>query len=289
MISNYYYSTKFNFDPHFMYFFNFTMGGEFGTDVKVLVAGTYKFEIDLSTKKLTVYCDGEQLEEDRTPTIYIRGSIGGVDRWNNLGVDTLFAKSKVDNDTIATITIQLSVGDVFKIADASWGNEYAYSYFKEGTECFKEGTENGNIEVLKDGLYEISVNLSTNKVTVKKDGEEIFKDAVGGNGSTATGSYALIIIHADGTQTQVNLQPWENFNEYSQHFGDNVQLQAGDVVKLYDVVNNADWVEKNLDPYGEYQKFEVTDAGFRCKEAGTYDFYVKFKWEDNLVYIGPAN
>lgn len=287
LISNYYYSTKFDFNPHFMYLTNFTSGGEFGTDAKVLVAGNYKFEVNLETKALTVYCENEVLVEDRN-MLYIRGTM------NNWDSSMALSKRKDGSDTIAYVVIDLKVGDIFKIADAGWEVQYQYGYFTTGTENFKEGAENGNIEVLQAGSYEIMVNLNKNTVTVKFNGNEIISNATssntGGNGGgTATGSYALIITHADGTQTQFNLQPWENFGEHSQHFGDNVTLKEGDVISLYDVANDAHWVEKVLDPYGEHAKFTVTDQGIRCNQAGTYDFYVKFKWEDNMIYIGPAN
>lgn len=282
LISNYYYSTKFDFNPHFMYLTNFTSGGAYGTDVKVLTAGEYKFEINLITKALIVYCNNEVLVEDRE-VLYLRGSM------NDWGTSDVLVKK----NGVASIEIQLAAGDEFKIADAGWtdASQIGYGYFTNASQ-FEQGTDNGNVKVKEAGTYKFEVNLNQNTLTVKKDGVEIISNATsssGGNGSTATGSYALIITHADGTTTQVSLQPWENFGEYSQHFGDNVELQAGDVIKLLDVANNADWVEKNLDPFGEYAKFTPTEEGLRCNQAGTYDFYIKFKWEDNMIYVGPAN
>ena len=103
-------------------------------------------------------------------------------------------------------------------------------------------------------------------------------------------NYGLVITHTDGTRTIVPLQPWEEFDGYSQHKGDDVKVEVGDVITLIDFYNgNAEWAEDTLDPYGEYQKFSSSAAGITCNQAGTYDFYVKFKFQQDQIYIGPYN
>lgn len=68
-----------------------------------------------------------------------------------------------------------------------------------------------------------------------------------------------------------------------------VQLAQGDKVQLYDFANGASWMCA-IDPYGEYQKFTggKTQGYLTCNTAGSYDFYIKLKYEDDMLYIGPA-
>ena len=103
-------------------------------------------------------------------------------------------------------------------------------------------------------------------------------------------NYGLIITHKDGTKTIIKLKPVDEFEGFSQHFGDNVVLQVGDVITLVDFYNgNAEWAEDNLSRYGQYANFSSGSNGVTCNVAGTYDFYVKFKWEADEIYIGNEN
>ncbi len=69
-----------------------------------------------------------------------------------------------------------------------------------------------------------------------------------------------------------------------------VELAAGDKIKLINQSCGDTWMI-DIDPYGEYQKFDGgKDAGqLTCTTAGTYDFYIKLKANDDLVYIGPGD
>ena len=68
-----------------------------------------------------------------------------------------------------------------------------------------------------------------------------------------------------------------------------VELAVGDKVKLINQSCDATWMV-DLDPYGEYQSFEGgKSAGqLTCKKAGKYDFYIKLKENDDLVYVGAG-
>ena len=68
-----------------------------------------------------------------------------------------------------------------------------------------------------------------------------------------------------------------------------VELAVGDKVKLINQSCDATWMV-DIDPYGEYQSFEGGKAAgqLTCKKAGQYDFYIKLKENDDLVYIGKA-
>ena len=68
-----------------------------------------------------------------------------------------------------------------------------------------------------------------------------------------------------------------------------VALKQGDKVQLYDFGSGASWMCA-IDPYGEYQKFTggKTQGYLTCNTAGSYDFYIKLKYEDDMLYIGPG-
>ena len=66
-----------------------------------------------------------------------------------------------------------------------------------------------------------------------------------------------------------------------------VTLNQGDKVQLYNFDTKDKWMCA-IDPYGEHQKFTKNTDHLICNEAGSYDFYIKMKWEDDLLYIGPG-
>lgn len=66
-----------------------------------------------------------------------------------------------------------------------------------------------------------------------------------------------------------------------------VELKQGDKVQLYDFENGASWMCA-IDPYGEYQKFTKSTNYLTCQSAGYYDFYIKLKYQDDMLYIGPG-
>lgn len=65
-----------------------------------------------------------------------------------------------------------------------------------------------------------------------------------------------------------------------------VELNAGDELQLVNTSCDATWMI-DLDPYGEYQNFEGGKAANKltCKVAGSYDFYIKLKENDDLIYV----
>ena len=102
-----------------------------------------------------------------------------------------------------------------------------------------------------------------------------------------TSGYALLVTPYDGgPDYYFVLQPWEKFDDFDQHFGDNIIFNEGDVFQLYDGTNSTPWVEDTLSQYGQYLNFEVTASGIKCNVSGIYDVYVKFKYGQDEVYIG---
>jgi len=97
--------------------------------------------------------------------------------------------------------------------------------------------------------------------------------------------YGLLI---NGT-TKLEATPLseKDFQDREQFLVSCVTLNVGDKVQLTDFANGATWMSA-IDQYGEYQKFTKNTDHLICNAAGSYDFYIKLKYEDDLVYIGPG-
>ena len=100
--------------------------------------------------------------------------------------------------------------------------------------------------------------------------------------------YGLLI---NGT-TKLEATPLSNkdYQGREQYLVDCVELSSGDYVQICDFGNNdATWMS-NIDPYGAYQQFTggKTQGKITCNLTGTYDFYIKLKYEDDLLYIGTS-
>ena len=79
----------------------------------------------------------------------------------------------------------------------------------------------------------------------------------------------------------------KDFQDRDQFLASCVKLNQGDKVQLYDFANGAAWMCA-IDPYGEYQKFTKNPDHLICNASASYDFYIKLKYEDDMLYIGPA-
>lgn len=79
-----------------------------------------------------------------------------------------------------------------------------------------------------------------------------------------------------------------DFQGREQYLAEKIPLRNGDVAKMCNLTTGDEWVISQLDPYGEYQSFTQTAAGYICKKDGCYDFYIKLKYEDDVLYIGPG-
>ena len=112
-----------------------------------------------------------------------------------------------------------------------------------------------------------------------------------GTTDVPTEGYALLF---NGTN-YVALTPEaeKDFQGREQFSAKGVTVSEGQVFVCYNGSNGDQWVEKVLEPYGVCEPsgtvaFEVTEDGIKCLVSGTYDIYVKMKWEDNTIYIGAA-
>lgn len=95
-------------------------------------------------------------------TWYVRGTM------NDWGTDSNYLLTADENGNYS-ITLQLNVGDTFKVATADWSQEFGYA-FVEGNTNFKEAVEFGNIEVVVAGNYTITVT-ATGGLSILADGQ----------------------------------------------------------------------------------------------------------------------
>ena len=97
--------------------------------------------------------------------------------------------------------------------------------------------------------------------------------------------YGLLINGT--TKLEAVAQSEKDLQGREQYLVSCVALQQGDKVQLHDFGSGASWMCA-IDPYGEYQKFTKNADHLICNAAGSYDFYIKMKWEDDMLYIGPG-
>ena len=196
----------------------------------------------------------------------------------------------------AAYAVTLEKDDAFTIYDGNsnigWA-ETNLEQFGAGT-AFVVSSKLG-VCALEAGTYDIYVKLAyeNNRIYIEKTGSSSGSDEeVGGSTEAPTEGYALLVTPGNGgSNYYVSLVKYgeQDYQGRDQYFGDNISLSAGDTFVMYDCNGQVSWVEKVLEPYGLYENFTVTDEGIRCNVDGTYDIYAKFKWEDNTIYIGPAD
>lgn len=165
----------------------------------------------------------------------------------------------------------------------------AFNYSEKKLEI-KDLCSNGDLDI------EFSVNGASSdgcNLTLESRGVAVFKTSKISQGRAEedfNANYALKITSNDGLVRIVKLKPVDEFEGFAQHFADNVKLEAGDVIILVDLINNVEWNEDNLSKYGQYANFSSSpNYGVKCNKGGIYDFYVKFKYEADEIYIGNEN
>ena len=92
--------------------------------------------------------------------------------------------------------------------------------------------------------------------------------------------YALIV---DGVAHELieNEEPLDpSFDEY---YVLGVEVEEGQHVWFYDSETYAEWIFTKL---SGSEAFEVVDSDIVCNVSGTYDFYAKFKYDADELYIG---
>lgn len=80
----------------------------------------------------------------------------------------------------------------------------------------------------------------------------------------------------------------DDYEDFEQHLA-HVQLAAGDVCKLINTAECQTWMV-DLNPASVSAFTGGKSAGsITCTTAGCYDFYIKLKWKQDELYIGPGS
>ena len=113
----------------------------------------------------------------------------------------------------------------------------------------------------------------------------------------ALGLVASLAMMAEPFSVRVNGTtdyPAENtgekdFQDRVQYAAFGVALKAGDKLTCYDGGSGSAWNIGVIDQYGAYQNFATGSDALTCNVAGTYNIYIKMKYEDDMWYIEESN
>ena len=100
--------------------------------------------------------------------------------------------------------------------------------------------------------------------------------------SMSAASYGILVngnTYFAGTHTD----DFEGFQQYLAH----VQLNAGDFCQLCDAENRAVWAV-DLNP-ASVAGFTRNGDKYEVSVSGCYDFYIKLKYQEDELYIGPGS
>ena len=133
-------------------------------DIIVAKGGIYKVVITDANDKTKAACTITLVEEDTEvvliplPDMYVRGSMTG-EEWPALEDYKLVLNA--EEDTLE-ITLDFAQNDLFKVADANWGKEFAWSAIIDETNGGL-ADDWGNIKVVVAGTYKIVVSSASDK------------------------------------------------------------------------------------------------------------------------------
>ncbi len=195
---------------------------------------------------------------------------------------TYFAGTKVDENegfTQYLAHVQVSAGDQLQLCDATNDAKWAVALNSYSVAGF--ALEGNHYNASVSGCYDFYIKL-------KYGQDELY---IGNGSNCGSGepyspkphcdeSYGLLVDgeYVAGTKNPSPLDP--SFNEY-QILG--VQLTEGQFVQVYDTCNKAAWV---ITKYADTSyEFPIDNGKYKVAETGTYDFYIKFKYEADEIYI----
>ena len=176
-------------------------------------------------------------------------------------------------------------------AGSATGREAAVIYRTLGNEQYRLYVNFGSTELT---VYNELINKigARSAVLVKGDGTVVASfgghsggGEGGGGGQEWEGSQYKIIVGGTTYETTHNdsaLDP-----TYDEWYATGIKAKVGDEMLAYDAKTGASWTIQNLDSASKGWKLE--GGKIVCTEDGTYDFYLKFKYGADQVYIGKAS
>ena len=204
-----------------------------------------------------------------TPNFYITGD-------SALVVDAGLNKSKAWNpDAISsfkdTFILNLKAGVDYKLKitlDGTWDTPLGYTDLTESVSGLAQVDGNDN---------NIGFRLKTAGQVKVIYSADVFK-LVGSFALPCSEAYGLLIDGVFHACKRNLLQP-----EWTEFMLRDVKLNKNQTIQLYDSCNAAAWVINN---YAETSyKFSISDNKYVVSEDGTYDFYIKFIFEADELYV----
>lgn len=187
--------------------------------------------------------------------------------------------------------VPLKSGDALQLYDED--NKKAWVVTLDAASTTKI-TLNGNKYACKnDGCYDFYIKL-------KYGNDQLYigdaaagctdwgKDIEGGGGSDCQdGPYGVIVSRKDSVATFPAVATGEPDTEGRVQYMAQVKLMMGDTCRLINLSCDARWMV-DLDPYGAYTEFQGgKEKGYIiANTTGCYDFYIKLKADDDILYIG---
>ena len=98
---------------------------------------------------------------------------------------------------------------------------------------------------------------------------------------SASAQHFGILVNGQTYYAGTKVDEFEGFTQYLAH----VSVKSGDVMVLYNAETKDKWVV-DLNKYSE-KGFERAGNHYTTTNTGCYDFYMKLKWEQDELYIGP--
>ena len=142
----------------------------------------------------------------------------------------------------------------------------------------------GKYTVSKDDCYDFYIKLKYNADQLYVGGGATCKDQEGEDISSVTPvptcpeSYGLLI---DGTYVAGERNTLQT--EWKEYMLRNVELKQGQTIQLYDSCNQAAWVMQQF--AATSYTFAIKDDKYVVAEDGTYDFYLKFIYGSDEIYV----
>ncbi len=177
--------------------------------------------------------------------------------------------------------VELKANDVIKLINKSCGETWMVDIDQYGEyQKFEGGKTAGQLTCKADGSYDFYIKLKENDDLVYIG----VGSGCGGETPCEDGPYGLKI---NGKKVvDAPLYGDEDAQGRTQYMASCVELAQGDVVQLVNKSCDATWMV-NLDEYGHYENFSGGKEANKltCNVAGKYDFYIKLKENDDLVYV----
>lgn len=234
---------------------------------------------------VAVLCMSLAVFADDAPTYKLRIINSNLDTQRDVETEKISEKDMQGRDQCRALNVELSASEIIKILNATanevfvisnldpYGAYKSFSAGLDGIKCNIAGTYNIYLKTAYDDNW-MYIESATGSI------------GGGGGSDCQDGPYAVLLNDKDTVWAEATGEPdYQNRTQYLAH----VSANANDVIKLLNASCDAKWMV-DVEPYGEYAAFEggQSSGKLTCKKAGCYDFYIKLKMDDDVLYIGEG-